>query len=82
MMAGSEISLVFVGVAYCMSLPRVNAQLTWKQKTLEQVATTQSKDVSAQFSFQNTGGTAVDVNQVQGSCGCLTETLKQRHFEP
>ncbi len=64
------------------SAPALRAELTWKQKTVELGADARASTLEARFPFTNDGKTAVDIQQIQTSCGCTTAELKQRHYEP
>ena len=58
------------------------AELTWKQKTIQIKADASMGVVEAKFSFTNNGAKAVDVLQVESSCGCTTAELERRHYDP
>ena len=61
---------------------RVDAELTWAQKTVELKADARTTVLEAKFHFTNTGREAVDVRQIESSCGCTTAELAQRHYLP
>ena len=61
---------------------RAAAELTWAKKTVELKADARSTVLEAKFHFTNTGKKAVDIGQIESSCGCTTAELEQRHYEP
>ena len=69
-------------LALFASAVRVDAELTWAQKTVELKADARTTVLEAKFHFTNTGREAVDVRQIESSCGCTTAELAQRHFAP
>lgn len=58
------------------------AGLSWPQKNVEVKADADVPVAEVRFPFKNTGSTAVDVTQVESSCGCTTVALEKRHYEP
>ncbi len=58
------------------------AELSWTKKTAELKADAQTSVLEAKFHFTNTGNSAVDIRQIESSCGCTTAELEQRHYEP
>ena len=58
------------------------AGLNWPQKNIEVKADAGLPVAEVRFPFKNTGSTAVDVTQVESSCGCTTVALEKRHYEP
>ncbi len=66
---------------FCAARP-ASAELTWAKKTVELKADAKSTVLEAKFHFTNTGSKAVDVRQIESSCGCTTAELEQRHYEP
>ena len=76
------LSLALLIIAsFCPGVP-ARAELTWKQKTVQIKADPSMGVVEARFAFTNTGAKAVEVQQVESSCGCTTAELEQRHYEP
>ncbi len=74
-----------LGFAFCMSLwtsGRVSAELAWTKKVIELKADARTTVLEAKFHFTNAGKTAVDIRQIESSCGCTTAELEQRHYEP
>ncbi len=61
---------------------RLDAELVWTKKVVELKADARSTVLEAKFHFTNAGKTAVDVRQIESSCGCTTAELEQRHYEP
>lgn len=61
---------------------RAAAELTWTKKVIETKADARTTVVEAKFHFTNTGRNAVDIRQIESSCGCTTAELEQRHYEP
>ena len=61
---------------------RSTAELTWAKKTIELKADARTTVLEAKFHFTNTGKKAVDIGQIESSCGCTTTELEQRHYEP
>lgn len=77
----------FSAVAIVSYLPfwvaaRADAELTWAKKVVEVKADARTTVVEAKFHFTNTGKHAVDIRQIESSCGCTTVELEQRHYEP
>ena len=58
------------------------AELSWTKKTAELKADARTTVLEAKFHFTNTGKNAVDIRQIESSCGCTTAELEQRHYEP
>ncbi len=74
-------ALVFAMAAVgCRSQAR--AELAWKQRVVELQAEADSTVLEARFPFTNTGVKAIDVTQVESSCGCTVVSLEKRHYEP
>jgi hypothetical protein len=72
-----------IALVFTVVLPgRVRAELTWTKKTVELTADANASVVEAKFHFINSGKTAVDIRQIESSCGCTTAELEQRHYEP
>ncbi len=73
------------GLTFCIVLwltGRASAELTWTKKVIELKADARTTVLEAKFHFTNTGKTAVDIRQIESSCGCTTAELEQRHYEP
>ena len=60
----------------------LQAELTWKQDTVDITTKPGENVVEARFLFVNGGKTAVDIQEIGVSCGCTTAELAQRHYEP
>lgn len=67
--------------AVSLALP-AHAGLTWAEKSLTLKARPGSDVVEARYRFTNAGPSAVDIQQVESSCGCTTAELEKRHYEP
>ena len=63
-------------------LTPAHAELTWAKKTVELRADARTTALEAKFHFTNTGKAAVDVRQIESSCGCTTAELEKRHYAP
>ena len=74
-------ALVFALWALACRSP-ARAELAWKQRVVELRADAQSTVLEARFPFTNAGTKAVDVTQVESSCGCTVVSLEKRHYEP
>ena len=61
---------------------RAAADLSWAKKTVELKADARTTVLEAKFHFTNTGSKAVDIRQIESSCGCTTTELEQRHYGP
>ncbi len=61
---------------------QARAELTWTKKVIEMKADASVAVVEAKFHFTNTGKSAVDIRQIESSCGCTTAELDLRHYEP
>ena len=62
--------------------PRASAELTWAQKTVELTGDARSPVLEAHFHFTNTGGSPVEIRNVESSCGCTTTALEKRTYQP
>ena len=58
------------------------AEMEWAQKTVQLKASAKDTVIEARFRFTNRGKDAVDIQQVESSCGCTTTALAQRHYAP
>ena len=73
---------VFLILALLAAAPRASAELTWAQKTVELNGDARSPVLVAHFHFTNTGGSPVEIRNVESSCGCTTTALEKRTYKP
>ena len=75
--AASTLALVVCGLAH-----RADAELAWKQRSVELHADAKSTMLEARFPFTNIGTAPLEITSMESSCGCTVATLEKRHYEP
>jgi hypothetical protein len=74
-------AFLVVGWIVAAALP-ARAALKWEEKTINLKADARTFVAEARYRFTNAGESAVDIEQVQSSCGCTTAQLERRHYAP
>lgn len=64
-----------------LALP-ARAELVWAEKKISLKATPDRETVEARFHFTNSGNAAIEIQQIQSSCGCTTAELDKRTYAP
>ncbi len=74
--------LVLLGTGFIGMVHPTLGELDWTQRSVDLRADAKSTVLEARFPFTNKGNTAVEVTQVESSCGCTVVSLEKRRYAP
>ena len=73
---------ILATLAFLLTAQPLHAQLAWQTQHKQATAELGQERVELAFAFENVGGEAVTITDVQPSCGCTTAELIKKTFEP